>query len=231
MRVAIVASLIFLTAVAAQVSSARTDSCEWGAVPSAVGCLVDGHACRQEHAAAYRRNGFACRAGFLRFDWNVLRRRPLDGPELAPGAPCPVSARTGGLTMFGLGGIAAWGPGPAWPVLGGVPSIDAVPFEFANAGPEYAEWGVRKAMWAIDPRYVGPTLVRGRQLDGPNAVRFENGSPGFTEAQRLNPPFELRFVGGYVRPAVTRVRALGCYAYQADGIGFSRQIVFRAVAG
>src|SRR5438128_12128092 len=111
MRVAIVASLAIL---AAHVSAARPATCAWGAVPSAVGCLVDGHACRQAHAAAYRRNGFACRAGFLRFDWSVLRRRPLGGPQLAPGSPCPVSARTGGLTMFGLGGIAAWGSGPAW---------------------------------------------------------------------------------------------------------------------
>jgi hypothetical protein len=114
-------------------------------------------------------------------------------------------------------------------VLGGLTSLD-VPFEFASAGPEYAEWGARKAMWGIDARYVGPTLVRGHQLDGPNEIRFENGSPGFTEEKRLHPEPELRFVGGYVRPAVTRVRSLGCYAYQIDGLGFSRTIVFRAVA-
>jgi hypothetical protein len=85
-------------------------------------------------------------------------------------------------------------------------------------------------MWGIDARYVGPTLVRGHQLDGPEEVRFENGSPGFTEEKRLHPAPELRFVGGYVRPAVTRVRTLGCYAYQVDGLGFSRTIVFQAVA-
>jgi hypothetical protein len=73
--------------------------------------------------------------------------------------------------------------------------------------------------------------VRGHQLDGPDELRFENGSPGFTEEQRLHPATELRFVGGYIRPAVTRARTLGCYAYQVDGLGFSRRIVFRAVAG
>ena len=42
---------------------------------------------------------------------------------------------------------------------------------------------------------------------------------------------ELRLVGGYVHPAVTRARQVGCYAYQADGIGFSRTIVFTITAG
>jgi len=83
-------------------------------------------------------------------------------------------------------------------------------------------------MWSVDPRYVGPVLVRGRQLDGPNEIRFENGSPGFTDEQRLHPARELRLLGGYVHPATTRVRALGCYAWQIDGIGFSRRIVFVA---
>jgi hypothetical protein len=34
-----------------------------------------------------------------------------------------------------------------------------------------------------------------------------------------------------VHPAVTRARQAGCYAYQADGIGFSRTIVFTVTAG
>jgi hypothetical protein len=89
---------------------------------------------------------------------------------------------------------------------------------------------VQKVMWSIDPRYVGPVLVRGRQVDGANELRFENGSPGFTEEQRLHPATELRLVGGYTHPAVTRARQVGCYAYQADGIGFSRTIVFTITA-
>lgn len=229
MRLALVVAVFTIVAANASAEQRRGTACAWGAVAAGNACLVDGHACNAQRAPLYRRHGFACRAGILAYDWSLLRRRPLIGPRLEPGEACPVSVRTGSLGAFGLGGIAAWGSGPAWPVLGGVPSLD-VPFEFASAGPEYAEWGVRKAMWAIDPRYVGPTLVRGHQLDGPNEVRFENGSPGFTEAKRLHPATELRFVGGYVRPAVTRVRALGCYAWQVDGVGFTRTIVFRAVS-
>lgn len=220
---------VCVVAVFAQTAAATpARGCAWGAVQAGRSCLVDGHACSGRHLALYRRHGFACRNRLLVFDWRVLRRRPLP-VQAAPGTDCPVSAQTGTLARFGLGSIPAWGAGPAWPVFGGVFTTD-IPFEFASAGPEYAEWGERKAMWAIDPRYVGPTLVRGRQLDGPNELRFENGSPGFTEEGRLHPATELRFVGGYVRPAVTRARALGCYAFQIDGLGFSRRIVFRAVA-
>jgi hypothetical protein len=232
MRLVVLMAVVLL-GVAASGSSAGArvaKGCAWGAVAADNACLVDGRACKAQRAALYRRHGFACRAGFLAYDWSQLRRRPLVGQQLEPGSACPVAPRTGELTRVGLNpGFIAWGPGPAWPVLGGLTSLD-VPFEFASAGPEYTEWGVRKAMWGIDARYVGPTLVRGHQLDGPNEVRFENGSPGFTEEKRLHPVTELRFVGGYVRPAVTRVRALGCYAYQIDGIGFSRTIVFHAVA-
>jgi hypothetical protein len=230
--------LVVLTAavvlgVAAASASAHGRSakgCAWGAVAAGNACLVDGHACKARHSALYRRHGFACARGLLRFDWSQLRKRPLVGQQLEPGAACPVTPRTGELTRVGLGGsYIAWGPGPAWPVLGGLTSLD-VPFQFDSVG-AYAEWGGRKAMWGIDARYVGPTLVRGHQLDGPDEVRFENGSPGFTEEKRLHPASELRFVGGYVRPAMTRVRTLGCYAWQVDGLGFSRTIVFRAVAG
>lgn len=232
MKPALFAAVVALALAAAGSSAVARDAkgCAWGAVAAGNACLIDGHACKAQRSALYRRHGFACRAGVLAFDWSQLRKRPLVGQQLSPGAPCPVTASTGDLTRVGLGGFIAWGVGPAWPILGGLESLD-VPFGFASDGPEYAEWGVRKAMWGIDPRYVGPTLVRGHQLDGPDELRFENGSPGFTEEQRLHPATELRFVGGYIRPAVTRARTLGCYAYQVDGLGFSRRIVFRAVAG
>lgn len=30
-------------------------------------------------------------------------------------------------------------------------------------------------LWFVYPGYSGPVLVRGRQLDGPNELRFERG--------------------------------------------------------
>ena len=73
-------------------------------------------------------------------------------------------------------------------------------------------------------------LVRGRQLDGANEVRFEDGRPGFTPHGRLDPARELRLQNDERNHAsTTRLRAPGCYAYQLDSAIFSRLIVFRAV--
>jgi len=46
----------------------------------------------------------------------------------------------------------------------------------------------------------------------------------------LNPIRELRLLGGGGNPALTRVRAPGCYAYQVDGRTYSYSIVFEAQA-
>ncbi len=70
------------------------------------------------------------------------------------------------------------------------------------------------------PALRRPVLVRGRRLDGAGLVRFGRG---------VVPARELRLPAGTSeQPSFTRVRSLGCYAYQIDGVGFSRVIVFRA---
>ena len=63
-------------------------------------------------------------------------------------------------------------------------------------------------------------LVRGIGLDNSYRVRFDRG--------RI-PPTELRLpVGTRDRPSYVRLRKPGCYAFQIDGLTFSRSIVFRA---
>jgi hypothetical protein len=80
-------------------------------------------------------------------------------------------------------------------------------------------------LWVASPSYTGYALIRGHQIDGPNDLRFENGS---------DPQHELRFDGSPLsdgwrhQPSYTRVLAPGCYAYQVDGIGLSTVIVFEA---
>jgi hypothetical protein len=157
--------------------------------------------------------------------WRSLHR-PLHIPHIAPGAPCPTSKPDprGDLSRFqGLVGTA-WGRGPAYPLLqdrDGSPVLDFVyppapKSEFAGS-----RWSGQKAMWVLNPAYHGRVLVRGRQLDGPNELRFDDG---------LVPPREKRLVGGHASwPSFTRLRAEGCYGYQIDGKSFSRVIVFRAV--
>ena len=151
--------------------------------------------------------------------WTKLRR-PLHIPQLASGAPCPVTPAHS--TRFG----DAQGPGPVWPVLG-FPELKFV-YPVPPSQPSYpSNWGGNKILW-IAHRYHGPVLIRGAQLDGPHRVRFGNDHVPATEMRMLsvggNSP------GGWQnRPSMTRVRAPGCYAWQVDGTTFSRVIVFKAV--
>jgi hypothetical protein len=218
MKTLIVVALAVLAAGTAH--GATPNGCGWGAVASKVGCLTPYAQCTKVHQAAYRRHAFACVAGSLQYDWSQLRRRPVRKPA------CTLTHQEGTLKRNGFGSVAAWGS-PASPFMPVPRSLEA-PVEYDNGS--YSEYGVFKAMWAIDPRYFGPVLVRGRQLDGDDALKFEKGEPGFSDQTRAHPTTELRESGGYVHPAVTRVRTLGCYAYQVDGIRFSYSIVFRAVA-
>jgi hypothetical protein len=213
----LVLALAFLAAGTAQGRSAET--CSWGATASKAGCLAPYTHCTKAHRAAYRRHAYSCVGGYLQYDYSQLRRRPVRQPA------CTLTAQRGTLKRNGFGSVPAWGS-PASPFM---PERSLVaPVEYDPGA--YADYGVFKAMWAIDPRYVGPVLVRGRQLDGTDVLKFEKGEPGFSDYTRAHPTTELHESGGYIHPSVTRVQTLGCYAYQVDGIGFSSSIVFRAVA-
>jgi hypothetical protein len=158
----------------------------------------------------------------VRDPWAKLRR-PLRIPTIEPGAPCPVTPARAVSRSFGR----AQGPGPVYPV-GGYPALSFV-YPPVKAQEWYgSEWSGNKILWIGRPTYRDRVLIRGRQLDGPNDLRFDRG---------LVPPREMRLrsVGGSApggwqnRPSYTRVRAPGCYAWQVDGTTFSRVIVFRAV--
>jgi len=159
--------------------------------------------------------------------WRSLHR-PLHIRHIAPGTPCPTSQPDprGDLSRFpGLVGTA-WGRGPAYP--GGLGNDKPVLIYVYPPLPtsEWAgsEWSGQKVNWITNPSFRGRILIRGRQLDGPNELRFNNGRV---------PPREMRVIGrgpGYSTPSYTRVRADGCYAYQIDGKSFSRVIVFEARA-
>jgi hypothetical protein len=117
--------------------------------------------------------------------------------------------------------LTAFGPGPAYPTLTTSDGRATLPY---LVGWGYEGWDGTKALWTV-PAYYGPYVVRGRQLDGPNELRFDQG-PAWTN--RLNR--ELRLVGPHddLNPAATYLRGPGCYAYQVDGRGFTYVIVFSA---
>lgn len=192
-------------------------------------CLRTGGVCQLRLNGLYRRYAFICRQGKFDVLWDVLRR-PLHVPTIAAGSLCPTTAASSrgtlGQLTGELGSSPAWGTGPAYPFIHDASEAPVITFRLPPQPGWGSEWGGDKVIWLSSSAYGGPLLVRGRQLDGPNEVRFENGSPGFTAQGALNPATELRFESGGGHPATTRLRAPGCYAYQLDGVGFSRLIVF-----
>src|SRR5207302_5539854 len=87
--------------------------------------------------------------------------RPLRIPRLGSGARCPESR----VSHAAPNVATTLGPGPAYPVLSGSLSEDAV-VEGAYAV---------KTLWAVSQAYRGALLIRGRRLDGDAGLRFWPG--------------------------------------------------------
>jgi hypothetical protein len=217
-----VASRPITAAPSADGSGSVTLRCGKWAVPARIAgkavCLRDERRCDIRLAAQYRRYGFNCRLyEGLVTRWDFLRSRPLTELRIAPGERCPVTTETGRV-----GQHEGLGPGPAHPIgISAVVTMRMPPPEGWGS-----EWSGTKRVWLLDSRYAGRALIRGRQLDGPNEVRFVLGVPGFTPEKLLNPVREQRIVG--TSPSLTRVRAPGCYAYQVDTRTRSYLVVFEA---
>jgi hypothetical protein len=149
--------------------------------------------------------------------------RPLQLPTVAPAAACPRTP--GGYPSPDV--AIALGSGPAYPVLGFEgehvpPSPKAVVPLYADERRGNAYW--HKTLWAVDPAYDGPVLIRGAGIDPPQSMRF-----GYDERQlrELEFPAEKSKSWRY-GPSFTIVPGPGCYAFQVDGTTFSKVIVFEA---
>lgn len=239
-----VAAVALVAGAAAGAGTPSARSCGAGTALARIAghsvCLREGQRCSVRYEAMFRSYGLTCAPfviGFanqrvLQARWAPLER-PLHVPTIAPGGPCPTSAADSrtfeSITGWG-GSLSAFGAGPVYPILESVDGKPVLRYRYPPPEGFGTVWGVAKFPWFGDKTFHGRVLIRGRQLDGPNEVRFEDGSPGFTDAKRLNPDAELRLenpFGG--SPATTRLRAPGCYAYQLDGWRFSRLIVFQGV--
>jgi len=151
--------------------------------------------------------------------WTPLRR-PLHLPTVPYGAACPVSRPAAGVDFARYGVARGYGPGPAYPIGLDHGTIHVV---WTQGDVDARVWGVQKVLWFVHPRYLGPVLVRGGQIDGQLRVRFERGRIPHAELQLRE--------GTHARPSYVRIKKPGCYAFQIDGLTFSRTIVFRAVGG
>jgi hypothetical protein len=150
-------------------------------------------------------------------------RRPLHLPTASPGAGCPVTP--GGRPSPDV--AVALGSGPAYPVLGY--EGDAVPPSSRAFVPLYADerrggmfW--HKTLWAVDPDYDGSVLIRGAGIDPPRQIGF-----AYSKKERRELVFPAQESDSWrYGPSFTILPGPGCYAFQIDGIGFSRVIVFKA---
>ena len=163
----------------------------------------------------------------------ALEQRPLRLPVLAPSDACPETPDR-------------WVEGFRYELVGDGPVYGlALHMEVVRADesyfPAHDGWYWSKVVWARDLQYPGPFVIRGRQLNGPEIIRFEQFVPGGPSGPTPEhvfsslhyPPYTTRDhrgiqdspgwedIGSYVV-----VRTPGCYGVQIDGIGFSTVIVF-----
>jgi hypothetical protein len=132
-------------------------------------------------------------------------------------------------TSIGMGipgrGLFWYGSGPVYPggMRHGQHGALAV-----GVGSKPDRWALQKVVWRVAPSsgYRGPVLIRGHEVGGPHQVGFNGSSrhPLRTLKIGFDSAPGVHGIGGY-----TRVPTLGCYAWQIDGIGFSRTLVFRAM--
>jgi hypothetical protein len=153
--------------------------------------------------------------------WAELARRPLKPVALGTDDTCPTSISHGDASDPALPATLL-GDGPLFAILS--PRVDR-----RSWGREDGGWYYLKVLWMSRASYQGPAVIRGRQVDGPHELRFEDGSP---------PASELRFPAGLTGaqghdpakwrdlPSYARFAAPGCYQLQVDGPDFSYTIVF-----
>jgi hypothetical protein len=156
--------------------------------------------------------------------------RALDFPSVAAGTPCPVT--DGGRPNPDV--AIALGSGPAYPVLGfegnrAPPDPKAVVPLYRDEQRGGAYW--HKTLWAVDPKYDGPVLIRARGLGPTQLVQF--AKPSANSGGAAEQVGELEFRREQTNswrygPSMTILPGPGCYAFQVDGATFSEVIVFEA---
>lgn len=156
--------------------------------------------------------------------WTELRR-PLRIEPLATATRCPVTKARRLSPRF----APAQGTGPVFPVGAAGDGLEFI-YPVRRSQVWYpSEWGGSKVAWFARTDFAGRVLIRGGRRDGPEGVRFGDGSEPQTEL-RLIFAAEDRGEGGWLfEGTYTRVRAPGCYAWQLDGHDFTRVITFRAI--
>lgn len=150
-------------------------------------------------------------------------RRPWAEVRLPPGGTCPVTTAVSQPDP-GLGPLLGEGPARPTGLARGAVLNYLSPVERSDWMDQ--TWGGQKVLWAVDPAWGGPVLVRGRRLDAPGELAFED--PAQPELLLNTSSYQGRAGGWKDNPSFTRVRAPGCYAYQVDTASGTWSIIFTA---
>ncbi len=148
----------------------------------------------------------------------LLMSRALRHPPKRTG--CPVTASQVVAPEYG----PAQGTGPVYPVTdGSIPVTFPAPARSVWAGSRFSGEKVR---WIARPGYAGPVLIRGFSVSGDSGpVRFNTGLKSLLFTAKTT------HAGSgwheYSQWHYVRLRHPGCYAWQIDGNGFSKVIIFR----
>jgi hypothetical protein len=150
-------------------------------------------------------------------------RRPWAHPPIPSGAACPVTTEVQSPDPE-LGPLLGTGPARA----AGLGAGAVLEYVSPTAGATWRDrsWGGQKVLWAVDPAELGPVLIRGRRLDGPGEVAFED--PAQPELHLNTSSYEGQGGGWRDNPSYTRLKAPGCYVYQVDTSAGTWSVVFTA---
>ena len=154
--------------------------------------------------------------------WAELGARPIVRPPAT--SPCAVATESEFTPYVGARAWAVLGDGPAYPAQRAQLRHPASSAYLGIDGRSY-----RKTIWLVDATYQGPVLVRGMRLDDGDPLHFDDGQARPVEL-RIAPNVSVTGVavpGGHRdRPSSFSAPGAGCYAYQIDGVGFTKHIVF-----
>lgn len=152
-----------------------------------------------------------------------LELRPLKLPSLNADRRCPVTTGRSqptpalGVTL-GHGAVRPVG----WPdgILHYVAPSDDPLNAFRGSA-----WGGNKLLWAVAPTVHGDVLIRGRQLDGSDGLRFGMGVIPDNQLVLRASDAAADSTGWRGYPSETRVQHRGCYGYQIDTASTSTTVV------
>jgi hypothetical protein len=155
---------------------------------------------------------------------DVFTFHSLDLLPLPTGAACPTSPQQVAHDLSGEFGYGpAVGVGPIYALMGEMQG-GTLPYRSGSNG-----WPQSKVMWLAKPVVSGGVVIRGHQvdgrIDGPNWIGF-----GKAETPEFVLQWEIGSQGGWASlPSDIRIRAPGCYAFQADTQRGTEVITFQVV--